>query len=452
MSQHDEIIQQMCALSPETHYEELLELTKALMKCQTFPGMEKARFLDVMQRGIPDFSGGYIPMSWRTVIVTGGTGCVGHAVLSRLIKDAPYTRYFSISRNPPRPERRVDKVNYLIGDIRDYPRMAQIITDLKPEMILHLAAQRDPGKAEREVSETINTNVFGSSVILRAAGEAEVGTVVLASTGKAVRFFTSDVYAATKKMVEYQAAAAAHKYPMKVATARFTHVVDNSLIRIFIEEWMLQGEAMKIHSPFVMLPIQSALECYHLLMMAGKHAEVGHPKTLAIRNLGWPPVTLLDMALDYLREFDPSGPRCPIYFTGYPPGYEAYAYPGTYDPLTAGEVSPLINCLEAGRTKPTEFLGDSLDEWEYTDGTTKCMDAALGSLNKDAAMGIPDLGPGLSDASEALLGHIFDQVDQKMLSRIHRFGEKHDPAVKDHAFIHAQLTALLEETADRKVS
>jgi nucleoside-diphosphate-sugar epimerase len=421
------------------------------MKCQSFPGMEKMRFLDVLQRGIPEFTRSYIPM-YRTVVVTGGTGCIGHAVLSRLVKDQPYTRYFSISRNPPIPERKVDRVNYLLGDIRDYNRMAQIMTDLKPDMVLHLAAQRDPGKAELEVDRTISTNVLGSNVVLRAAGEAGVQRFILASTGKAVRFFTSDVYAATKKMAEYQAAAAAHRYGMRVGMARFTHVVDNSLIRIFIEEWILKGEPMKLHSPYVMLPIQSALECYHLLMMAGVASEVHHPKTLAIRNLGWPPINLLDMALDYLREADPSGPRCPIHFTGYPPGYEAYAYPGTYDPLSAGDVSPLINTLEARRTRPVEHFEDYIDEWEYTDGEGKGVDAALDSLNKDAALGAPDLLGGLQRASEALLDHIMAQQDCKAIGRIHRLGEKYDPAVKDHAYIHAQLTGLLEETVNRKVS
>jgi nucleoside-diphosphate-sugar epimerase len=435
----------MNALDPETHYCELLELTGTLMNNQLAPGVEKARFLDVLERGVPEFDRLLLP-AWQTVVVTGGSGCIGHAVLSQLTEHLPNCWFFSISRRPPSPGRRLPGVKYLAGDVRDYPRMTQIMTDLKPDLVVHLAAQRDPGKAEREMGETISTNVFGSSVVLRASGEAGVPTFVLASTGKAVRLFTSDVYAATKKMAEYQAAAAGHQYRMKVASVRFTHVVDNSLIRIFMEDWMRKGEPMKIHSPYVMLPIQSALECYHLLMMAGRHAELDHPKTLAIRDLGWPPVKLLDMALDYLRDADPSGPRCPIHFTGYPAGYEEYAYPGTYDPMTAGEVSPLINCLEAERTQPTDCLGGFLDEWEYTDGTAKCMDAALSDLNKDCAMGVADmdLAEKLSFCSETLLDHAMAQADTKRLARIHRFGERHDPAVKDHAFIHAQLTSMLE--------
>ena len=81
------------------------------------------------------------------------------------------------------------------------------------------------------------------------------------------------------------------------------------------------------------------MECYQLLMTAGMVAEPGHPKVVALRDLGWPPVSLLDLTLDYLADNPDS--RSPIVFTGYPPGYEARPTPGTYDPLSAGDVSPL---------------------------------------------------------------------------------------------------------------
>jgi hypothetical protein len=63
----------------------------------------------------------------------------------------------------------------------------------------------------------------------------------------------------------------------------------------------------------------------------------------AISDLGWP-VTLLDVALGVLAW---TGSAAPIYFSGYDRGYEATAFPGLYDPMTAGDVSPLISAFEA---------------------------------------------------------------------------------------------------------
>jgi hypothetical protein len=47
------------------------------------------------------------------------------------------------------------------------------------------------------------------------------------------------------------------------------------------------------------------------------------------------------------------GSRTPVYISGYDPGYEEIAFPGLYDPATAGDVSPLINAFESARLRPS---------------------------------------------------------------------------------------------------
>ena len=63
----------------------------------------------------------------------------------------------------------------------------------------------------------------------------------------------------------------------------------------------------------------------------------------AITDLGWP-VSLIDLALAVLAS---TGTSTPIYFSGYDQGYEEVPFPGLYDPMTAGDVSPLLNAFEA---------------------------------------------------------------------------------------------------------
>jgi len=434
-----DLIEQILGLCPEQDLERLKGLTRALINYRDNPQLEKRRFEDTRLRSITGFSCDLLPR-WERVLVTGGTGCVGHVVLSHLVNDLPRARFVSIARRPPTPERRLEHVVYLQGDVRNVKQMTKTLEDFRPDLVLHLAAQRNPALAERRVAETVSTNVVGSQVVLEATAEAGVGTVVVASTGKAVRLFTGDTYAATKKLVEYQSAVMAKRYDVNVSCARFTHVVDNSIVGQNILKWITHDEPILLHSPLVQLPVQSALECYQLLMTAGIVAERDRPKIVALRDLGWPPVALLDLTLDYLADHPDS--QSPIVFTGYPPGYEADAYPGTYDPLSAGDVSPLMNCIEATRTTPTPALGDFVDHFEVLDGRSDEIDRSVCSISAACRAQKKDnkvIGGLLRDASTALLRHSMEQAGPERVRRIHHLGRRHDPLVNDHAFIHQQL-------------
>ena len=443
MTTKADLVEQILGLAPERGLEQLKLLTREMVNYRDNPQMEKHRFEGTRLRGITGYSCDLLPR-WERVLVTGGTGCVGHVVLSHLVAELPGTRFVSVTRRPPAPERALDEVAYLIGDVRSYKQMKKIMEDFEPDLVIHLAAQRNPALAERRIAETVSTNVAGSQIILETAGEAGVGTVIVASTGKAVRLFTGDTYAATKKLVEYQSELMAKQYDMNVSCTRFTHVVDNSIVGQNILRWIAEDEPIRLHSPFVQLPVQSALECYQLLMTAGLVSERGRPKVVALRDLGWPPVALLDLTLDYLADNPAS--QSPIVFTGYPPGYEASAYPGTYDPMSAGDVSPLVNCIEARRTTPTPVLGDLVDHFEMIDGRSEAVDQALYEITEACeAKKMNDrlMASLLHKASVALLLHSMEQADPEQVRRIHHFGRRHDPLIDDHALIHQRLETFL---------
>lgn len=383
--------------------------------------MERTRFEAVKKRGILGFTASMLP-EWNRILVTGGTGCIGQTVLSNLARDLPEAQLWSLSRR--RPATSNTAVTYLQGDIRDVSRIDEVINLVRPELVIHLAAQRDPSYAETHVTETVSTNVLGTQVVLDATGIAGVKTVVVASTGKAVRFFTSDVYAATKKLVEYHAARAAEMYGMAVACTRFTHVVDNSIVARRLEQWIADDAPIELHAPDVLLPVQSALECYHLLMIAGAVARP-EPQVVALRDLGWPPIVLLEMAREYLAD-NPSS-RSSIVFTGYPPGYEATFYPGTYDPRSAGDVSPLVNMIEATRTKPSPILGDLVDSFEPME-----------------AVGLGD-AVDLRAASEALFNQTLRTAGVDLMTRSFKLGKRYDSSIADHALIHQRIEAFLSK-------
>ncbi len=176
------------------------------------------------------------------VVVTGGTGCIGTALLQLLTRHG-VAAVTSVSRRPPIAARRVDGVHYRLVDVRDFDGIERVLRRERPDLVIHLAGQRLPGLAEQHVAETLSTNVFGTKAVLAAAGAADVSRLVTASSGKALRFFASEIYAASKKLAEYLVSQAQEKWGISCATVRFTHVVDNSVILSATAELVTGGSA-----------------------------------------------------------------------------------------------------------------------------------------------------------------------------------------------------------------
>jgi hypothetical protein len=186
--------------------------------------------------------------------------------------------------------------------------------------------------------------------------------VVCASTGKALRPFSPDVYTASKRVAEWVSFGFAASGALPVSAVRFTHVVDNSIIHQRLQDWAASSAVIRLHSPQIAFYVQSAVESAQLLMLAtldqgpGGHGRPGRPGTpgllpiRAIADLGWP-VSLLDLTLGVLAARDSAAP---VYLSGYDPGYEEVPFPGLYDPATAGELSPLLNAFEAAAVVPSE--------------------------------------------------------------------------------------------------
>jgi nucleoside-diphosphate-sugar epimerase len=295
----------------------------------------------------------------RTVLITGGTGCVGTHVAELVAANAP-RRLVCVARGVTKPARVVDGAQYRQADVRDAAGLRALFGEIRPDVVLHLAAQRDPGLAEAEVHRTLATNVFGTRNVLAAAAEHAVPDTVVTSTGKALRPYSPDVYAASKRVAEWLAARAAERAgtAAAISAARFTHVMDNSIIARRLRDWCEPGGVIRLHGAEIEFYVQSAIESAQLVLASGLGAAPGVLRINALRDLDWP-VRLLDVALGMLAE---TGSRSPIYVCGYEEGYESTPFPALYDPATAGDVSPLINAFEAPRVRPG--ASDRVDSFE----------------------------------------------------------------------------------------
>jgi nucleoside-diphosphate-sugar epimerase len=323
-------------------------LTAELIAVKPGAVSEHARFLAVHERGL------IMPeddlrsrLMGATILVTGGTGCIGSALMAQLAMRGP-RHLVSVSRHgAPRREHPAG-AEFLRADIRDRDALEALVRRVRPDIVFHVAAQRDPGLAETEVHAAITTNLLGTRNVIAAARAAGVSQVVYASTGKALRPYSPEVYTASKRAAEWLLAEAAAGDDLLCSAARFTHVVDNSIIYQRLLTWASPpaarpGEVIRLHSPDIAFYVQSARESAQLLLVACLGAAPGQLRVHAISDLGLP-VTLLDLALGVLAA---TGSPTPLYFSGYDAGYEEAPFPGLYDPLTAGDVSPLLNAFEA---------------------------------------------------------------------------------------------------------
>lgn len=400
---HREIIERMRHAAPPGQQQldagtlrELRRLTRELLAAKAGAELEDQRFLAIMQRGL------VLPetelscrMKDAAVLVTGGTGCIGSALMAQLAQRGP-RRLVSISRGVTTCWPRQPAATYLTADVTDEQAVARVVSEARPDVIFHIAAQRDPGLAETEVCRTIVTNLFGTRNILKAAAAAGTSQVVHASTGKALRPYSVETYAASKRAAEWLMAEAARDTGILCSATRFTHVIDNSIIYRRLLAWASRerGEqAIRLHGPDIAFYGQSALESAQLLLCAYAGATPGELRVHAITDLGLP-LTLLDLALGVLSR---TRSNTPVYFSGYDAGYEQAPFPGLYDPETAGDLSPLLNAFEAACTTsspsamidsfrlnfvPDQRLGKQLKALEEDCASTRCQAQASKRLNE----------------------------------------------------------------------
>jgi nucleoside-diphosphate-sugar epimerase len=415
----------------------LADLTQSLIAAKPDAAQEHARFLAIGQRELclPEAElDGWL--RGATVLVTGGTGCIGSALMGQLAARSP-GRLVSVSRGVTDAGPRQAGGEYRQADVRDRRAMDRLMAEVRPDVVFHVAAQRDPALAEVEVHRTVTTNVFGTRNVLAAAQTAGVGQVVCASTGKALRPYSPEVYTASKRAVEWIASGVAAHGEVLCSAARFTHVLDNSLIYRRLLAWARGGKAgdggpgavIRLHATDIAFYVQSAVESAQLLLLAGLGAQRGEFRVLAITDLGWP-VSLLDVALGVLKR---TGSATPIYFSGYDPGYEEVPFPLLYDPATAGDVSPLLNAFEAAAAAQAPCPGVDAFRLDMAAGP---LPAKLLTALEDVCERAPGAGPvrgALGELSWSLLDAALRAAPRPALERAATLARSHrDVLCPDH--------------------
>lgn len=350
----EEIYKRIWELSPhvQTHesYLELVRLTQELIKLYDEQGRlntdpfspARERILSLPQKEINK------ELKGSVCLVTGGLGCVGSILVKELLK-FDIKKIIILDINPENELFANNKsVSNLYCDIRNLNHVMEIFLHYRPAFVFHAAAKRDPGFAESHVEVAVSTNVLGTLNIVKACeAVSSVRQMVFSSTGKASRYFTEEVYSVTKKICEFILDTHARNSNVKYAMVRFTHILDNSLMNLELEERSKNNEYVCIHSPGKYVIAQNATEAAHLMLNALIYTEKKQCNFLTVRHLEWP-VESLEMALYHIKQ---SGRTVPVIFMGNPIGYSEKFFRGQMDWSKPNDLNLLINVYEQEHRK-----------------------------------------------------------------------------------------------------
>ena len=138
----------------------------------------------------------------KILLITGGTGSFGNAVLSKFLKtDVSEIRIFSRDEQKQEDMRiffNNEKLKFYIGDVRDYESVASAMIDV--DYVFHAAALKQVPSCEFYPMQAVKTNIIGAENVMEAAYKNKVRHIVVLSTDKAV--YPINVMGLSKAMME----------------------------------------------------------------------------------------------------------------------------------------------------------------------------------------------------------------------------------------------------------
>lgn len=221
----------------------------------------------------------------KTLLITGGTGSFGNAVLDRFLDtDIKEIRIFS------RDEKKQDdmrheyqakypevsgRIKFYIGDVRDIRSVRNAMYGV--DYVFHAAALKQVPSCEFFPVEAVRTNVFGTENVLTAAIEAGIKKVICLSTDKAA--YPVNAMGTSKAMMEKVIVAKSRTVPpdeTSICCTRYGNVLCSrgSVVPLWIEQ-IKAGNPITITEPFMTRFVMSLEEAIELVIFAFQNADSG---------------------------------------------------------------------------------------------------------------------------------------------------------------------------------
>ena len=215
----------------------------------------------------------------KTLLITGGTGSFGNAVLNRFLNsDLKEIRIFSRDekkQDDMRHQYENSKIKFYIGDVRNLDSIADAVTGV--DMIFHAAALKQVPSCEFYPVEAVRTNILGTENVLSTAMHAGVKHVVVLSTDKAA--YPINAMGISKAMMEKVAIAksrVASTFGMTVCVTRYGNVMASrgSVIPLFIDQ-IRKGLPLTVTDPSMTRFMMSLDDAVNLVIYAFQHGKSG---------------------------------------------------------------------------------------------------------------------------------------------------------------------------------
>lgn len=230
----------------------------------------------------------------KTLLITGGTGSFGNAVLQRFLN----TEHFSEIRIFSRDEKKQDdmrnqlkssKLRFYIGDVRDYSSVEPAMHGV--DYVFHAAALKQVPSCEFFPMQAVRTNVEGTQNVIKAAGYNKVKKVICLSTDKAA--YPINAMGISKAMMEKVAIAESRNLKdTTVCLTRYGNVMASrgSVIPLFINQ-IKSGLPLTLTDPNMTRFLMSLNDAVDLVLFAFEH---GNPGDLFVNKA--PAATIGDLA------------------------------------------------------------------------------------------------------------------------------------------------------------
>lgn len=215
----------------------------------------------------------------KTLLITGGTGSFGHAVLDRFLStEIREIRIFSRDekkQDDMRTQYCSDKVKFYIGDVRDINSVKNAMHGV--DYVFHAAALKQVPSCEFFPLEAVKTNVFGTDNVLSASISYGVKKVICLSTDKAA--YPINAMGTSKAMMEKVVVAKSRTVSpdrTSICCTRYGNVMASrgSVIPRFVEQ-IKAGHPLTVTEPSMTRFIMSLEEAVELVLFAFENAESG---------------------------------------------------------------------------------------------------------------------------------------------------------------------------------
>ncbi|MBN2850315.1 MAG: polysaccharide biosynthesis protein, partial [Erysipelotrichaceae bacterium] len=215
--------------------------------------------------------------SGKTLLITGGTGSFGNAVMKRFMHtDVKEIRIFSRDEKKQDDMRKLyhdDRLKFYIGDVRDLASIKNAMHGV--DYLFHAAALKQVPSCEFFPMEAVKTNVLGTDNVLTAAIEAKVKKVVCLSTDKAA--YPINAMGISKAMMEKVFVAKAKTCDTTaICGTRYGNVMASrgSVIPLFIDQ-IKAGNPLTVTDPNMTRFLMSLDEAVELVLFAYENAQAG---------------------------------------------------------------------------------------------------------------------------------------------------------------------------------